>query len=694
MKRPFAVIGFSMLLSSLLIANLSFKMAVALIVGAIAIFCVFIAFKKLRKQKIVLFILVAIVIYSVSFLFAQFGYYNAKENLQNTKEITGTVCQTPTMSDYAFTYIVKCDEENYKIRYVTKDDKFLSEGDRVKIGFNASEENYDDDFFEYSLSSRIYYTVFENEETIIKTLNGKDRYYKNIGRIKSNFSSVVDEYLPCEAGSIAKAMTIGDRSHLDDRTVDYFNYSGTSHLLVISGLHVTMWSLGIFRVLERFIKSKKLLVALSLFTLLGYSAITGFGVSVIRASLLVGLVIVSKLLERDADSLNSIGVALVIILVSNPFAVYSVALWLTVLSTVGILVLSRPLNQIIRNFCNKKHIPTNGLARFIIDSVSISLSTTICTLPVFIVKLKMLPIGSIFANIIMVDVALLLMILTVTGVVLHLLRISFFVRPVFMIVGLLSDFLTTVARKIGMAEWSTISVSHKYFQYFLIALLIGITLALTLKKYNKNIVKHIAVVLSVTFVLIACYAVSYDYNNPSVEILFTDDKPAIIVKSGDASLLVGTPKNKYLSGIKRILNSHNEKNIDGIVVTDNDNGVISRLLSIYDGIGVTQTYFCDNGPKAFESHSKGLVDEITLNGKVMIDLHNSEKTIGISTKSKKLIFVRCEDEENIFEFAEMYDIIVLYGKKSLECLEIVKRSNPESEIIVSDVNKQMTVYIE
>ena len=147
MKRPFAVIGFSMLLSSLLIANLSFKMAVALIVGAIAIFCIFIAFKKLRKQKIVLFSLAAIVIYSVSFLFAQFGYYNAKEELQNTKEITGTVCQTPTMSDYAFTYVIKCDDENCKIRYVTKDDKFLSEGDRVKIDFKPTEENFNEDFF-------------------------------------------------------------------------------------------------------------------------------------------------------------------------------------------------------------------------------------------------------------------------------------------------------------------------------------------------------------------------------------------------------------------------------------------------------------------------------------------------------------------------------------------------------------------
>ncbi len=694
MKRPFAVIGFSMLLSSLLIINLSFKMAVALILGATAIFCFFVSFKNLRTQKIVLFSLVAVVIYTLSFISAQIGYYDAKENLQNTKEITGAVYQTPTMSDYAFTYIVKCDDENYKIRYVTKDDKFLSEGDRVRIDFNASEENFNEDFFEYSLSTKVYFTVFENEETTIKPLNTKDGYYNNIGKIKNYFSSVVDEYLPSEAGAMAKAMTIGDRSQLNDRTVDYFNYSGTSHLLVISGLHVTMWSLGILKFLERFIKSKKLLVALSLFTLLGYSAITGFGVSVIRASLLVGMVIISKLFDRDVDSLNSIGLALVIILVSNPFAVYSLALWLTVLSTVGILVFSKPLNQFIRKFCEKKHIPTNGLISFIVDSVSISLSTTICTLPVFIVKLKLLPIGSIFANIFMVDVAMLLMVLTVMGVVLHSLSISFFARPIFMIVGVLSDFLTTVAQKIGMASWTTVSVSHKYFEYFLIVLVVGVILAVFLKKHNKNIVKHIAIVLSVIFVLLTCYTTGYDYNNPCVEIVFTDDKPVIIVKSRDTSLLIGTHKKQYLADIKVMLNNHNEKSLDGIVVTDNDDDIISHLLATYDSFDVTESYFCNNAPEVFESHSKGLVGEINLNEKVMIDLHNPEKKIGISTKSKRMIFIECEDEENIFEFAEKYDIIILYGKKSLKCLEIVKQSNPESEIIVSDMNKKMTIYIE
>ena len=170
-------------------------MTVALIFGAIVIFCFLLPFKKLRKQMTVLFSLVAIVIYSVSFLFAQFGYYNVKENLQNTNEITGTVCQTPTISDYSFTYIIKCDDENYKIRYVTKDDKFLTEGDRVRINFNATEEeNFNDDFFEYSLSSKIYFTVFEGEKTAIEQIKGENWYYSKIGRIKNSFSSVVAEY--------------------------------------------------------------------------------------------------------------------------------------------------------------------------------------------------------------------------------------------------------------------------------------------------------------------------------------------------------------------------------------------------------------------------------------------------------------------------------------------------------------------
>lgn len=695
MKRPFAVIGFSMLIAALFISKLTLKMTVALIIGVMVILCFLILFKKLRKYKTVIFSLVAVVLYSLSFLVAQQGYNNARNELQNAKEITGVVCQTPTMSDYAFTYVIKCDDENYKIRYVTRDDKFLSEGDRVKFKAEFSDENFNEDFFEYSLSSRIYFTIFERDDSSIEKLITKDWYYKNIGKIKTYFSSVVEEYLPNEAGNIAKAMTIGERSRLEGEIVDYFNYSGTSHLLVISGLHVTMWSLGIFRLLERFIKNKKMLVAISLFTLLLYSAITGFGVSVIRASLLVGLVIIGKLFDRDADSINSIGLASLLILIINPFAVMSVSLWLTILSTVGILVLSQPLKQCIVDFCNRKCISVKGIVNFIIDSVSISLSTTICTLPVFIVKLRMLSVGSVVANLIMVDLALLLMVMTVVGVLLHSIHFIFFARPLFIIVGLISDLLVLVAKKIGMADWSTISVSHKYFEYFLVGASALVLITVILRKLNKNIVKHVVVALCVVFVLITCYTTSYDYNNPSVEILFTDNKPVIMVKSRDTSMLVGTFNKKYLRDVKEILNSHNEKKPNGIIVTENKNETISQLLAAYDYFDVTKTYFCNESPKVFRYHSMENVKEMNVGKSLKIILHESENAIEITSKNKKLLFINSE-EENDFKNIKDYDIIIIHGKSASEYAETIKQKNPDvtPELYVSEENRRMTIYVE
>ena len=684
-----------MLIASLFIIELSFKMAVALIVGAIVILCFSILFKKLRKNKIVIFSVVAVALYSLSFLVAQYGYYNAKKQMEKGKEITGIICQTPTMSDYAFTYVIKCDDENYKIRYVTREDKFLSEGDRVKFKAEFSDDSLNEDFFEYSLSSRIYFTIFERDDSSFKKLNGKDWYYESIGKIKLYFSSVVEEYLPNEAGNIAKAMTIGERSRLEDKMVGYFNYSGTSHLLVISGLHVTMWSLGIIRILERFIKNKKILVVVSLFTLLVYSAITGFGVSVIRASMLAGMVIISKLFDREADSINSIGLALVIILVGNPFATMSVSLWLTILSTVGILVFSRPLNRYLLDFCNKKLFSVIGVVRFVADSVSISLSVAVCTLPVFIVKMRMLSIGAVVANLIMVDLALLLMVLTVVGVLLHSIHFIFFARPLFIIVGLISDLLVLVAKKIGMADWSTISVSHKYFEYFLVVVSALVLITVILRKLNKNIVKYVVVALSVVFVLITCYTTGYDYNNPSVEILFTDNKPVIMVKSRDTSMLVGTFNKKYLHDVKEILNSHNEKKPDGIIVTDDENETISQLLATYDYFDVTKTYFCDESPEVFQPHSMENVKEMSMDKSLKIILHESEKAIEITSKNKKLLFINSE-EENDFKNIKDYDIIIIYGESASECAETIKQKNPDvtPELYVSEENKRMTIYVE
>ena len=687
-----ATIGFSMLLVSLLVINLSFKSSVALLIGATVVFCIFIAFKKLRKYKLVIFSTFAVVIYIVSFIATQNAYIKAENEYENQVKISGVVCESPQETDYAFTYVIKLNNENYKIRYVSEDNKMFREGDIVSGIVTTSEGQFKDVFFENSLSSKIYFTFFEGEKTFLDKTGNTNRFYANIGSIKNWFSDVIDAYIPGESGGIAKAMTIGDKSEIKDTTIDHFNYAGTSHLLVISGLHLTLWSIGIMSFVERFSKLRKYTVAIGLLCLLGYSALTGFSVSVIRAGAMIGAVLLGKALKRDADSINSIGVALTFILIINPYATLSTALWFTTLSTLGILTLANNLIFKLKTSPKYKKVVQNSTLYFLITTIIISVSTTIFTLPVFVIKIGLLPIASFISNIVMIDLALALMIIVVVGVALHSIGLTFIAEIFFVVVGAISSFLKTFAKQIGLAEWSTLSVTHKYYIYFTAFALVGILIASAFKKYRKTLLKTVSVMLSVAFVIVLLYCTTYDYNTPSVNVVFRDTTPILVVNSKGHSIIINPPTTEYEKDLIKVLNSHNEKTIDNILVTENTEYTPSYMMDLYEAISVENTYFCYDVPQIFENRATGNVKSLSIGKNVKINAENYELYIEVSANGKKLILIDGQNAENLIEKIKEYDIIILYGEKAFSIKECIENKNPDAKIYVSEDMKQYSFY--
>ena len=694
MKRPFAVIGFSMLLVSLLITNISFKSSVALLIGATVVFCLFITFGKLRKYEFVIFSTVAVAIYIISFIFTQNIYINAEKKYENQVKISGVVCQTPQETDYAFTYIIKLDDENYKIRYVSEDNKMFREGDIVSGVVTRNNEKFKDVFFENSLSSKIYFTFFEDENTFIDKTGEMNSFYKGLGAVKNWFSDIVDTYLPGESGAIAKAMTIGDKSQIKDTTINHFNYSGTSHLLVISGLHLTLWSIGIMGFTERFSKLRKYTIIIGLLCLLGYSALTGFSVSVIRAGAMIGAVILGKALQRDADSINSIGVALAFILVINPYATLSSALWFTTLSTLGILTLANNVIFKLKTNSRYKKIMQNSTLYFLVTTVIISISTTVFTLPVFVAKVGLLPIASFISNIVMIESALALMVLTVMGAVLHSIGLNFIAEILFIITGAISNFLKIFAEKIGLAEWSTLSATHKNYIYFVAFALVIILVALAFRKYRKILLKTVSVVLSVAFVLLSIYCTTYDYNTPSVDVICRELSPVLVVNSKGESLVINPPTTIYETDVIKVLNSHNEKAVDNVLITEKDEFIPSYLMDLYSAISVENTYFCYSAPQIFEKRSISNVKSLEIGGNIKINAENYETYIEISANGKKLILIDGQNAENLFEKVKDYDIIILYGKNAFSIKERIESENPDAKIFVSADGEIYSVYFE
>lgn len=634
MKRPFAVIGFSMLSSFLVVSNLTFNQTVAVLLTATVLFCLSLFFKKTRKSKIFLTVLLSVAIFSMSFITAQNEYIEISSEDMH-REIEGIVCQTPTNSDYANTYIIKVYGENYKIRYVSETDRGFKQGDIVSGKVNLQENKEDTDYFESALSSKIYFNCFEDENNKLSTTNKKLIYYGS-SMVKEWFTNVVALYLPCESGAIANAMSIGDRTGLSYETTTMFNYSGVSHLLVVSGLHLSLWSLGIIKILQKKEKIRKYVVPIGLMCLIGYSALTGFSVSVIRAGLMVGFLLIGKMFKRDADSLNSIGCAVTIIVLLNPFSPYSASLWLTVLSTTGILVFNEPVKNWILSFKVLKSLKENTLINFVISSVAISLATAIFTMPVFIMHFKIMPIASIITNLLAVDLAMILMVSTVFGVLCHFLNLLCISQLLFSVVGVIGTFLQTVAKTIGMWEYSTISIASPIFDYFLIFVIVVIVIAYYLKKKNLNIFKSVATFLSVTFVLVTLFTTAFDYNTVSIHINNSNNNIVTIANYQGDTTVFGCPSKKQATTIRDIMMTHNEKKIDNIV-TDAKN--LSILMNLEENL------LADENCR---------INELSDQYKVTKNEYGTE----IIYKNVKILLINDLFCENCFENTIKYDIII------------------------------------
>ncbi len=694
MKRPFAVIGFSMLISTLIFYNSSFKTAVVISIVTMAVLCLLLLLRKKLNMETLVVSLASILLFSLLYSVAQNDYYNTLNNLTETTEIRGVVCERVKKSDYAYTYIVKPDNENYKIRYVSESDCGFVEGSIVSGTIELSKDTADITFLESSLASKIYFTSFENNEMILCDTGKKDDWYFTIGKIKEYLNDVCDYYLPGENGAIAKAMAFGNRDELDENTTDYFNYSGTSHLLVVSGLHLSLWAFGLIRIMMKKSSLRKYTVPVGVFCLLFYCLITGFSSSILRAGAMVGAVFISKTVGRGADSVNSIGLAVVGILVVNPFAAHSVSLWFTVLSTLGILVYSDKVSQWIDNTTLGRYFKGNPLFKAFSLTVSVSFSAAVFTLPVFVAKFRILPIATIISNFIMVDVAMVVMVSTVLGTIMHFFGLTIISNFLFSVVGILSSFLTRVAGIIGMAEWSTISIDYDFFNFFIIVMLIAIVFVLIAKHWGKNILKSVSVLLVMLFVLGTLYSISYDYNTPSIDFITAGENPIAIVHCKGESVIVGCEDKKTVNEVKDLLNSHNRKQPDMIFINNYNSNTVSNLIMLYGDLGEIPVIFSGASPKIFKNNAKENISTIKLGNQIEINSIEKTDSVEFLCENSHILLTNTETCEKVFENQKKYDIILIYGENIKDYIDKAETCLKNDDSLLLTLNNSENLSFE
>ncbi len=176
------------------------------------------------------------------------------------------------------------------------------------------------------------------------TLNvtGESVFVSAMARIREGFADRLGTH---REGGFYRAILLGDRAYLTEEDAAAFRRADSSHLLAISGLHITQL-FSLMYVFIRFVPLKrKVRFALCLPLILFLFFFTGGAVSVFRASVMAAFPLVGKLFSRRSSSVTSLVFAACLLVLWEPRCILSPSFLLSFVSAFSILTVSSPLTE-------------------------------------------------------------------------------------------------------------------------------------------------------------------------------------------------------------------------------------------------------------------------------------------------------------------------------------------------------------
>ena len=165
-------------------------------------------------------------------------------------------------------------------------------------------------------------------------------------RWNQSVQHVLERMLPAEQSAIAKAMLTGNRDDIDRMTETLYTKAGVTHILCISGLHMSILAACVAYLLERYAKcSLRTSAIVTIFACWFFLLFTGFAPSSMRAVVMITIASFGRVFYRKPDWLNSIALAALVILCLEPLYLFQAGFQLSFLSVIGIYMGSRVLPE-------------------------------------------------------------------------------------------------------------------------------------------------------------------------------------------------------------------------------------------------------------------------------------------------------------------------------------------------------------
>lgn len=195
------------------------------------------------------------------------------------------------------------------------------------------------DYSQYLKTKKIAGSVMSKKENIKVVNNNKANILARItNNLKNTLLDKIYKILPKDEAGLCAALLLGDKSKIDDEIEDSFRQASLSHMLAISGAHISYILLGVSTALSYLKIHKRWAKIFICIFLLFFMFLAGGSPSIVRACIMAILNLVAEILFEKPDTFNNLGISAFIILMFNPYALLDISFQLSFGGTIGIVV--------------------------------------------------------------------------------------------------------------------------------------------------------------------------------------------------------------------------------------------------------------------------------------------------------------------------------------------------------------------
>ena len=233
--------------------------------------------------------------------------------------------------------------------------------------------------------------------------------------IKNRCTKIIDNSFDSESAGIVKAMLVADKSTLDKNIKKLYSENGIAHIMAISGVHVAIIGMTLYGFLRKLRIGRLISGTFSIAIIILYGIMTGMSSSTERAVIMLILSIAAEYFGRKTDAPTSMGFAMIIMVLGNPYVILDAGFQLSFAAITGVTVVAPQLRKLLRMFKRfikeadekkkQKHKKIMSLRKMIIkliDALVVGIASFITTTPVIIYYYYQFPPYSIFINLIVI----------------------------------------------------------------------------------------------------------------------------------------------------------------------------------------------------------------------------------------------------------------------------------------------------